>query len=105
MHLTRCLVLGLVLSISLLGGCEKKITRENAGKVTEGMTLNAVTKLLGSGEKEEAATGTSISSAGLMDSKANASPDEVYVWKDGSSKIIVTFRDGKVTTVATENLR
>lgn len=105
-RLTLALSLTALLALSAGGlvGCQKKVSRDNASKISEGMTLAAVTKILGSGEKEEGATGTDISSAGIMDSKANASTDEVYVWKDGAAQIAITFRGGKVVTVSTQNL-
>ena len=50
--------------------------------------------------QEDKATGTNISQAGIMDSRANASPEDVYVWKDGGAEIVLIFRDGKVVSRA-----
>lgn len=96
-----CVLIGLSLAI---GGCEKKISMENYNKVTDGMTLSDVTKILGKGTKEAKAEGTSISQAGIMDNRGNASPEDTYAWKDGAAEIVITFRDGKVVNRVSRNL-
>lgn len=96
-----CVLLGLALA---LGGCEKKISTENYNKISDGMTLSDVTKILGKGEKEAKAEGASISQAGIMSNRGNANPEDTYKWKDGAAEIVITFRDGKVVNRVSYNL-
>lgn len=77
----------------LLPGCESKITSENYDRISVGMTRQAVENILGSGT-DETASGTSISSAGIADSKS--SNEKTFVWREGGATITVVFKDGKV---------
>lgn len=88
----------LILTVSLftlvaMVGCEKKVTVENFDKIQNGWSKTQVENLLGSGT-DETASGTSISGAGIPDSKAAA--EKTYVWRDGGLTITVIFKDGKV---------
>ncbi len=78
-----------------LAGCESKVTQANFDQITNGMTLGEVEKLLGSGTLDEQPAGVNISAGGVGDG-AKASKDQVYMWKDGSAQVVVTFTDGKV---------
>lgn len=83
-----------VLSLAIiLPGCDSKLTAANYDKVTTGMTRQAVENILGAGT-DDTASGTSISSAGIADSKAAA--EKTYVWKEGGAVITIIFKDGKV---------
>ncbi len=94
----------LLLTLSLvLFACEAKITAANYDKIDTGMTMAQVEKILGGkGEDETATGGTSITGAGLADSRKVK--DTVIRWKDGSKNIVITFRDGKVFVKAKEGL-
>ncbi len=93
--LTRAsFLVALLLGLILLAGCEAKITRENFDKIETGMSQSKVEKLLGGKGLDETPSGTSITGAGVIDSKKAAST--IFRWKDGAKYIVVTFRDGKV---------
>lgn len=84
----------LVLSLLLLTGCEEKITQSNFDKITNGMTLTQVEKLLGSGTDDTPAAGYGVSYGGVLGSKA--AEEKVFVWKGKGFRIIVKLKDGKV---------
>lgn len=84
----------LVLSLLLLSGCEEKITQTNFDKITNGMSLTEVERLLGSGTDDTPAAGYGVSSGGVLGSKA--AEEKVYVWKGKGFRIIVKMKDGKV---------
>lgn len=91
----RLLILAVLslISLSAMVGCEKKVTVENYDKIQVGWTKTQVENLLGSGT-DETASGTSISGAGIPDTKAAA--EKTYVWRDGGLTITLVFKDGKV---------
>lgn len=87
----------------VLGACEEKITAENYDRITNGMTLAQVEKILGTGKDDTSHQGTSIGASGIA--SASRSKDQVYVWEDkGGAKIIVIFQDGKVVQKSKQNL-
>lgn len=91
--------------LALGAGCEAKVSQANYEQITVGMSKFEVEQLLGSGTKDEGPAGMSISSAGIASTdKPNQSPLEVYIWKEGSSEIVVTFQDGKVVSKLSRNL-
>jgi uncharacterized protein YfaP (DUF2135 family) len=82
-------------AVCIFAGCGSAVTRENFDAVTIGMTMGQVEDLLGAGEDDTTTGGFDISSPGLI-SGADGPRERTYVWKDGSSQIIVVFADGKV---------
>lgn len=90
----------ILLSIALvtclfLAACESKVTSENYDKVTNGMSLSQVQKILGRGKDDTSHAGTSISAPGI--SQTSRSNDVIYVWEDESGgKIVIVFQDDKV---------
>ncbi|MBX3403058.1 MAG: hypothetical protein KF699_06550 [Phycisphaeraceae bacterium] len=87
----------------LASACEEKITVENYDRITNGMTIAQVEKILGSGKDDTSHQGTSIGTSGIA--SASRSTDQVFVWEDKSgAKIIVVFQDGKVVQKSKQNL-
>jgi hypothetical protein len=89
------LALGLCL---LLPACVKsKVTKANFDKISNGLTLEEVEKVLGKGEKE---TGDGSNVAGQFGVAVTAPPaaggGETYKWESPKATITVTFRQGKV---------
>ncbi len=72
----KCLCL--VVLITLLGGCTKKVSEENAKKVQPGMTLSEVEAILGSGRKDGA---------------------DQYEWTTEKGKLRIGFSNNKVTRI------
>jgi hypothetical protein len=77
-----------------LAGCEKKVTEANFNKITNGMSLAQVEKILGSGTDDTPAAGFSVSGAGVGSQTAH--PEKIYVWKTPEMTITVIFKDGNV---------
>lgn len=89
-----CLSITLVACLAL-AACENKVTSENYDKVTNGMSLSQVQKILGRGKDDTSHAGTSISAPGI--SQTSKSNDVVYVWEDEfGGKIVIVFQDDKV---------
>ncbi|MGD9688543.1 MAG: hypothetical protein AB7K52_03735 [Phycisphaerales bacterium] len=86
----------------VLGACEAKVTKENYDQIDTGMSLAQVRKLLGGSGVDETPSGTSITGAGIADSRSVKV--EVYRWRDGNRHIVVTFKDGKVFEKVQEGL-
>jgi hypothetical protein len=87
--------LALVAVVAVLAACEPKVTPENFEQITEGMTIAQVEKILGPGEEEAAAGGTSIGGSGMLEG-ARANAARTFIWKEDNRQIIVVFQDGKV---------
>lgn len=86
-------------SLLLLVACEQKITDANYTKITNGMTLSQVEKLLGgSGTDDTSPAGINITGGGVASS--SAAKESTYVWKGKSMTIQVIFKDGKVVNKA-----
>lgn len=79
-----------------LAGCDQGgvVTLENFEQIQTGMTQAQVEKILGSGKDETPAAGYSIGGGGTLSSKA--SPEKIFVWREGQYSITVIFKDGKV---------
>lgn len=88
--------------LSVLVACESKVTMDNYKQIKANMTLAQVEAFLGSGSEEAQSGGRSIDAAGLMSSRAPT--DRVFVWKDKSKKIVVTFVKDKVVGMNQEGL-
>lgn len=96
--ISRCLAFAwiacLVVAFASLGGCDKKVTDANFDKITNGMSLAQVEKILGSGTDDTPAAGFGVSGAGVA--SQTAAPEKIYVWKSPDLTITVIFKDGKV---------
>lgn len=79
----------------LLPGCKSKVTKANFDKVTIGMSLEEVEKILGKGAKE---TGTNTGGAvGLaLPTTPTVGGGDEYKWESNDHSITITFRQGKV---------
>jgi len=84
---TLVLLMGCVLGAMLTGCGKPGLTKDNYDKISDGMTLAQVEKLLGPGKK-----GGSI--AGAIGEIAGQGA--AYLWEDGDKKITVVFKDDKV---------
>ena len=80
--------------LTLLTACEPKLTMENYDKVTDGMTLVQVERILGSGTEEAPSGGVGIGTSGML--SGTGSQARNYVWKEENRQVVVTFQDGKV---------
>lgn len=88
--------LALIATLALLTACEPKVTAENFEKISDGMTIAQVQKILGAGDEEPAPSGgTSIGGSGMLEGAA-ATPARTFIWKEENRQIIVVFQDGKV---------
>jgi len=85
-----------------LTACESKVTADSFEQIKIGMTMTQVETLMCASGTDQTASGTSISSAGIGDSKA--SPEKTIVWKDGNATITVVFKDGKVVHKSTAGM-
>lgn len=94
MRHARSMLAVVAASLLTLAACEKKVDNSHFDRISTGMTLSEVEKIMGRGTKQEAG-GVSISGGGVVASKSSNS-QETYVWQDGSKEIAVTFADGKV---------
>lgn len=94
---SRHVAIGLlaVLALTMAVGCGSKISKENFDKIKTGMTQAQVEKILGKGTEEAAAGGALGALTGS---------GKVITWKDGEKSIIVTFVNGKVTTMVKKGL-
>jgi len=90
---TRIVAIALVsmLAVTILAGCGSKVTKENFDKIQVGQSVEEVKGILGEP--------TNSSSAGAMGVSG-----EVHEWVDGEKKIVVTFANGKVTTMTHSGL-
>ena len=94
--LARTLTIALAAVVLALAGCEAKLNDDNVAKVTVGMSLSEVERLLGKGERDETG-GVSISSGGVMGgSNAANSARQTYMWKEGDRQVVIEFKDMKV---------
>jgi hypothetical protein len=94
--LAQCLVLGCLLV--LLSGCKSKVNKANFDKITEGMELADVEKILGRGTKQGDGVGTAHQ-FGIDLPAAKSNPNtEIYTWESDNATITVYFFSGKVKT-------
>jgi hypothetical protein len=93
-HLSRFLIVGCLLL--LLAGCKSKVTKANFDKITEGMELADVEKILGRGTKLGDGVGTA-NQFGIDLPVAKSNPNtEIYTWETDSLSISIPFVSGKV---------
>src|SRR5712692_567388 len=82
----------------VLSGCgASKVSKENFQKIKEGMSLQEVEAVLGSGSKL-GGDGANVAAQFGVDVGVSAPPPSTtdYEWESGAKSITVTFRDGKV---------
>ncbi len=97
-RLVFCARLAFVLAICLLvPACKSKVTKANYDKITDGLALEDVEKILGKGSKE---TGDGSNVAGQFGVAITAPPTvgggDVYVWETNTATVRITFKQGKV---------
>lgn len=85
----------MILAAALLAGCSGGITQESFDQITVGMTQAKVEEILGTGE-EQTSGGHGISTGGVVTGNPDKNPIKTYLWKDGTAKIIVEFKEGVV---------
>lgn len=93
-------ILAKLLSISfifLLVSCSGKINKDNYNKVSTGMSISQVEKILGKGDSQAS------SSVDLGTYGGNIS-SEVMTWQSGLKVISITFSNGKVMAKAQSGL-
>jgi hypothetical protein len=95
-HLTRFFVLGCL--FLCLSGCKSKVTKANFDKITEGMDLADVEKILGRGTKQGDGVGVA-NQFGVELPVAKGTPNtDIYTWEKDNASITVIFFNGKVKT-------
>ena len=100
--LSRFLVLGCLLL--LLSGCKSKVTKANSDKITEGMSLEDVEKILGRGSKQGDGSGIPTQ-VGIDISAPKGNPNtDIYIWESDNASITVYFFNGKVKTKINKGL-
>lgn len=90
------LALAALVSAAALTACESKLNQENFDKITVGMDISEVERILGKGE-EQANGGVSIGAGGLTGGAAHNS-QKTYVWHEPKKDISVVVAEGKVVS-------
>lgn len=83
----------------VLAACEQGSStsfNDKFAKLTPGMTLVEVEKIMGKGKKQDVG-GVGISSSGIAGG-ASQNSQITYVWTDGTKEITATFSDGKLVS-------
>ena len=90
--------LAAVLAVCLLiPACKTKVTKANYDKITDGMSLEEVEKILGKGTKETG-DGTNVAAQfGVHVESAPKGKGDTYTWESGTKSITITFVNDKVT--------
>src|SRR5262249_24445563 len=78
----------------LLAGCGSKITKENFGKIKEGMTIDEVEKILGSGTHQSSAGVDAVGGGQAI--AVGGGKTQTYTWESDKKKITIYFQEGKV---------
>ncbi len=91
-HLAKFFVLGCLLLF--LSGCKSKVTKANFDKITEGMSLADVEKILGQPRFIPIKIDTSGWDAMTPNVKAPPHTD-VYTWESDNASITISFVAGK----------
>ncbi len=78
-----------------LVACEKKPLAGKFDKITTGMTMDEVERIMGKGEKQDIG-GVSISGSGIAGGAAGSGSQVTYIWRDGAKEVTVTFQDRKM---------
>src|SRR5262249_13770730 len=84
------LVLVLAVCLLLTGCLRSKVTKENLAKITSGMSMEDVEKILGKGEKMGDGTGAATMVGVAVPVAAGAAGVERYVWESGDKKIYIS---------------
>ena len=80
-----------------LTSCSGKINKENYDKISNGMSVSQVEKILGKGESQAS------SNVDLGEYGGNVS-SEVITWQSGTNVISITFSNGQVLAKAQSGL-
>ena len=80
-----------------LTSCSGKINKENYDKISNGMSVSQVEKILGKGESQAS------SNVDLGEYGGNIS-SEVITWQNGTNVISITFSNGQVLAKAQSGL-
>jgi hypothetical protein len=80
----------------VLAGCKSKITKENFDKISDGMSLFEVEKILGQGTKVGDGSGVAAQFGVDVGAAKTAGNAEHYTWESDGKVIDVYFKDGKV---------
>lgn len=80
-----------------LTSCSGKINKENYDKISNGMSVSQVEKILGKGESQAS------SNVDLGEYGGNIS-SEVITWQSGTNVISITFSNGQVLAKAQSGL-
>jgi len=95
-------VLGLILVsggagvMSVMSGCEEKVSEDNYSSINTGMTLPDVERIMGGKGEVQKVEGMSVSGAGMASSGSSTNNQVIYVWKSGRKEISVTMMSNKV---------
>jgi hypothetical protein len=89
--------LAMLLATVMLAGCSEGISQETFDQITVGMTQTKVEEILGSGE-EQTSGGHGISAGGVLSGNKQPTNEKTFLWKEGSMKIIVNFKNGAVVS-------
>lgn len=92
-HLSQILVLGCLLLF--LSGCKSKVTKANFDKITEGMELADVEKILGQGTKQGDGVGVANQFGVEIPVARGNSNTEIYSWESDTVSISIPFVAGK----------
>ena len=87
----------LLLFTLFLTSCSGKINKENYDKISNGMSVSQVEKILGKGESQAS------SNVDLGEYGGNIS-SEVITWQNGTNVISITFSNGQVLAKAQSGL-
>jgi hypothetical protein len=88
-------VLFALLMCALLTGCKSKITKVNYDKISEGMSLEEVEKILGEGTKLGIASAATVHGVDLPGARPIGGGD-TYIWESDYKKITIIFDKDKV---------
>src|SRR5262249_40189314 len=92
---TRLGTIVLLVFCLLVTGCTKsKVTKVNYDKIENGMTLDEVERILGSGTLTAGDPSLIVAKAGVDLGSGRPTTIE-YTWDDGKKSIVVGFREGK----------
>ncbi len=86
------------LLVLVLAGCQNKITKANYDKIEEGMSLQAVEKILGSGSQQGDGSGGAAQFGVHIPAAQGGANTERVLWENDKASITIIFVDGRVKT-------
>jgi hypothetical protein len=84
-----------LLFCAVLIGCKSKVNQANFDKITEGMTLEEVEKILGEGFKLGVASSATVHGVDLPGARPIGGGD-TYIWESDRKKITIIFVKDRV---------